>query len=586
MKKRHLFASAILGFLTCLVLFAPFVTSPTKADEIDDLQKQIDALNKAREMSVNATKPLEGQLDTLRTQLASIQVRLQSLSASIAAKEQDLQVREDKLVVQQVLLNSRVRSYYIRSFLTDPLTVIFSQSNSGDIFRELSYRQATTQEDQKIIMDVTAEMIDLSNQKDKLEKDKASLAVLQKQVDENATFLNGEITKAKAYQADLSTQIAQLSARQQQLIAQKLASLGLPTSAYTTKGGCSSDLTNGKDPGFSPKFALFTYGVPHRVGLNQYGALGRAQAGQNYSDILHTYFNADLASGYNQGITIHVAGTNEYGQSFDTNWNIEEYVKHVYEVPADWPMEALKAQAIAARSYALAYTNNGSSSICPSQSCQVVKQELNSSRWIDAVNATAGQVLTSGGQPIKAWFSSTAGGYYHSSSDVGWNSTAYTKTGVDANGSVSSFADLQSKAYDHSSPWFYCDWGSRSAYSGTAWLKPDELADIVNVLILAKADSSTQQHLSQVDKPNPDGVDTWDAGRVKQELRSRGTTPFNSIDSGSVDADFSSGATTTVHISGDAGSRDFSGTDFKNYFNLRAPSNINIVGPLFTIEKR
>src|SRR5258708_22120492 len=49
----------------------------------------------------------------------------------------------------------------------------------------------------------------------------------------------------------LTSQIAQLSAQQQQLLAQKYASLGIPQTAYAgLGGGCSSDLTNGKDPGF------------------------------------------------------------------------------------------------------------------------------------------------------------------------------------------------------------------------------------------------------------------------------------------------------------------------------------------------
>ena len=109
------------------------------------------------------------------------------------------------------------------------------------------------------------------------------------------------------------------------------------------------------------------------------------------------------------------------------------------------------------------------------------------------------------------------------------------------------------------------------------------MADIVNVLMLAKADSSTQKHLSQTDKPNPDGVDTWDSNRVKQEL---GSKAFNSISDISVSADFNSGRTTTVTVSGDGKSESFSGGEFKNYFNLRAPSNINIVGPLYNAERR
>src|SRR5581483_3365001 len=165
---------------------------------------------------------------------------------------------------------------------------------------------------------------------------------------------------------------------------------------------------------------------------------------------------------------------------------------------------ALKAQAIAARSFALAYTNNGGGSICPSQQCQVVKQELNNGTWQSAVDATKGIVMTNGGQPIKAWFSSTHGGYGFSSSDIGWSSTPWTKRFTDTSGGVSSFSDLQNNAYDKNSPMFYCDWGGRSSANGTAWLKSDELADIVNAVLLAEKDASTKSHLYQVDKGNPE----------------------------------------------------------------------------------
>jgi len=250
-------------------------------------------------------------------------------------------------------------------------------------------------------------------------------------------------------------------------------------------------------------------------------------------------------------------------------------------------MESLKAQAIAARSYALSRTNDGASTICPSQSCQVVKKEENSDAWKQAVSATSGTVLTSGGKPITAWFSSTHGGYVYSSGDIGWSSTSYTKNAKDTTtDSISSFSDLQNNAYDKASPWSYCDWGSRSQYGGTAWLKPEEVADIANVLMLAQKDSGTTEHLYQPDKPNPAGTDTWDAARVRQELSSRGGNPFSTVSDVSVSWDSGSGRTTQVTVNGGGSSQGFSGTDFKTYFNLRAPSNLQIVGPLFNIEKR
>lgn len=582
---KRILSSCFIIIFTLLSFF--LLIHPSLADELDDVNKQINDLNTALNMSINATKPLESQLTSMQQQIKDIRARVAGIDADIAQKKINIDNGYKDIAQKTLILNQTIRNFYIQSSYNSPILTFLSSQNASDLTQQLAYQKASENQDKSIITNIALSISDLEQKKTTLENEQTRLVTLKATLDDQSAKLDKIVSGAKAYQASLNNQIAQLSAKQQQLLAAKLGSLGLPTSAYTTSGGCSSDLTNGKDPGFSPRFGAFSYGVPHRVGMSQYGAKGRAEAGQSYQDILHAYFNADITTGYNQGVNIHVSGTNEYGQSFDTNWNIEEYVKHIYEIPTTWPAESLKAQAIAARSYALAVTNNGASSICPSQSCQVVKTELNSQAWIDAVNETAGQVLANGGQPIQAWFSSTAGGYEFTSGDVwGGSSKPWTKNALDASGSVGSFSDLQNNAYDKSSPWFYCDWGGRSDYANTAWLKPSELADIVNVLLLAKADSSTQNHLSQLDKPNPDGVDTWSADRVKQELQTRSITPYVNISGASVDADFGGGRTTTVHISGDAGAQSFSGTDFKNYFNLRAPSNINIVGALFNMEQR
>lgn len=581
----------LIGILLVLfiLVLANLLISPNKSfsDQLDDITKQINDLNTALNMSINATRPLESQLQSMQTQITNIKTQVVFIENDIAEKKKNIDQGYRDIEQKTVILNEKIRDYYIKSSLDSPLLTFLSATNAEDMTNMLAYQKAAEDQDKMIITNVVLSIVDLERKKKNLESEEIRLKSFKASLDDQSAKLDKIVQGAKAYQSSLSNQIAQLSAQQQQLLAQKYASLGIPQTAYAGMGGgCSSDLTNGKDPGFSPKFGFFTYGVPNRIGMNQYGAKGRAEAGQKYQDILHAYYNADISSGYSTSATIHVTGTNDYGQSFDTSWNIEEYVKHIYEIPTNWSVEALKAQAIAARSYALATTNNGSSSICSDQHCQEVKQELNSDAWIQAVNATAGQVLTSGGQPIKAWFSSTHGGYVYKSSDIGWSDTSYTKNAVDASGTIGSFSDLQNNAYDKSSPWFYCDWGNRSQYGGTAWLKPSEVADIVNVILLAKNDSGTTKHLTQADKANPDGTDTWDANKVKQELQNRNVSSYSSISNISVDWDKGSGRVTTVTVNGDGGSQSFAGDFFKQFFNLRAPANIQIVGPLYNIEQR
>lgn len=529
----------------------------------------------------NAVKPHRDELRKMEAAIKAFQARIKALEADVAKKTVEIAQGEKELEGFLSIASNKIRHFYIRSFTTHPIALFLSSANIGSVLRTIGYQQAAINEDKKTIAQTALSVKDLEDRKKALEEEKATLAVLKADTDRRAVSVRKLVADADAYESKLQSFIAQISARQEEFLGEKLAGLNIPRSAGLM-GGCTDDRPI--DPGFSPRFAMFSFGVPNRVGLNQWGAKGRAEAGQSARDILMAYYNADYTTGYNQSINIHVSGTNEYGQSFDTNWNIEDYLKHLYEIPTNWDSKALQAQAIAARSYVLAYTNNGSRSICPSQQCQVVKWEENSDSWKQAVRYTAGTVLTQGGNPIKAWFSSTHGGYIYASGDLqGWSSTPWTKRAVDSSSSINGFSDLFSSAYDRGSPWFYCDWGSRRQYNKTAWLKPDELADIVNVILLARRDSSTREHLYQPDKPNPAGTDSWDVNRVKSEL---GSGAFNNISDISVDWDRGNGRTTQVHISGDNGSQNFDGAEFRNFFNLRAPANIQIVGPLFNVEKR
>jgi SpoIID/LytB domain protein len=91
------------------------------------------------------------------------------------------------------------------------------------------------------------------------------------------------------------------------------------------------------------------------------------------------------------------------------------YLLGIYEIPESWGdnggFEALKAQAVAARSYALAVTNNGAGTICTTEACQVYKSSLKTGKWAEAVRATRGWVLMKDGSPAKAYYASTSGGF-------------------------------------------------------------------------------------------------------------------------------------------------------------------------------
>jgi stage II sporulation protein D len=93
---------------------------------------------------------------------------------------------------------------------------------------------------------------------------------------------------------------------------------------------------------------------------------------------------------------------------------LEQYLAGVVpqEMPSAWPAEALKAQAVAARSYALAHRLGGKGfdlyADVRSQVYGGVRAEQPAANA--AIEATAGEVLLWDGKPIDALFHSTSGG--------------------------------------------------------------------------------------------------------------------------------------------------------------------------------
>lgn len=107
---------------------------------------------------------------------------------------------------------------------------------------------------------------------------------------------------------------------------------------------------------------------------------------------------------------------------------IEDYLRGLGEVPSSWPLEAIKAQIVAARCYAL--THMGSTSLYDvddTTQFQVYRGiDAESTSQNAAVDQTAGQVLMYNGRVIEAFFSASDGGHTANVSDVfGGSLTTY-----------------------------------------------------------------------------------------------------------------------------------------------------------------
>jgi stage II sporulation protein D len=112
---------------------------------------------------------------------------------------------------------------------------------------------------------------------------------------------------------------------------------------------------------------------------------------------------------------------------------LEQYLYSVVpsEMPSSWPLEALKSQAVAARTYAVSslggYRSKGYDVVATTAS-QVylgVKSESNSST--QAVAQTQGEIITHAGKAIHAYFHSCSGGQTESGANL-WAPFAYLKS--------------------------------------------------------------------------------------------------------------------------------------------------------------
>src|SRR3989344_2520024 len=536
----------LLAFLLVLCLSFFLATNVVRGDELENLQKEIDNLQKQLEASKNATTPLESEVKKREGELSSINGRLDKISTDLTQSEKELRQ-------QREILASTVRNFYIRSFVDIPLLIIFAAKDASETLKLIAFQQTSSKTDKGIIREISEKVA-------KLADDKKRLASLRDQTSKQSQFLKGEIASAKSFQSEVQGKISALTARQQEILPEKSGTF--QTSVRDVPLADDPNSRPDYNPGFSPAFAAFSFGAPHFKGMSQYGAFGRAKAGQNYEQILRAYYGDGIEiKDHNPDAQITVEGYGAY--------SLEEYAKRIYEMPGSWGdevgMEALKAQAVAARSYALAR----GWSICATESCQVFKLSPKGGNWEEAVNQTRGKVVYANGAPFSTWYASTSGGYQESYSSNGYSTPGFWDTPSGRSG-------WTSQAYEKAagSPWFYKGWyKSRSGDScgrNHPWLTSEEMADIVNAwVVLIK-------HGQSDDRVTPQGGCWGGNPYAIVELRAKAASlsvGYASVTGATVTYS-DSGITANVTLDTDKGTVTISGVDFKKAFNLRAPGRI------------
>ena len=539
------------------------------AKKEEETRKKLENTKSKIEDTLKTINQLSSQLSVTQSQLNGIQTDIDETKKALEEINQNLEDRNQKLSAKITFRNNLLRNYSKKNILSD-LELFFTKSDNNLTGFQLSsfiyaFNKATSEETLNIIGALNSEIRQFEenkreseNLKLELEKAQANLISVKNNLAIKKVSEEEEKEELEEKAEDYEEELEKL---QNKILALKYSEEG------GTVGDYASPSAKTPDPPFDGRaFAAFSYGAyTHYNGMSQYGAKGRADAGKDYKSIIKFYYGEDVQKkdGFPSKICVEGYGEMSY----------QKYLYGIAEMPSSWDEDALKAQAIAARSYAYRRVKNGGC-ICTTQSCQVFsksKSDKPPSSWKDAVDDTEKTII--GGDTGKSgygWYSSTTGGYLNQAGwDIAgkWPGDAYEK-----------------KA---GSPWFYKAWYTKSySDSGSCdhshpWLREKEMADILNsYVVYTKGSSGEKQHIT----PLSDcwGGDPYSLDEMAEKAGKYGSK-YTSVSS--VDVDISnSGYTSKVTFNTNNGSVSFDGPTLKTVFNLRAPGYVAIRSRLFDFD--
>jgi len=590
-----LFLVIFLGIF-CVTLF----NYPVYSDEITDLENQINQTNEELAKKKGVLSDIEkkiaeisGSNYSLSQKITLINNEITKLKKSIDGTEADLNKKIMEIEEKQILLEKKKDS--IDSFSSDlyiqsryRMSQFFLSRDSWDSFVEglfVKKRAITVLKDE--VEKINGEFISLAESRETLEKQKAELEEQKSDLDKSYGLLAAE--KAKL-QKELNAQIASKTSVSSQIskLTSQLSNLQ-KTLLYARQGGTSVDpsqvTAGGSDLGslatFTSKASAGSFGVfsigayTHRNGMSQWGARERAEAGQTYTQILKAYYpSGTITTGYSEPSTIRVKGTgvscSGSTKVYDETIPFSTYMNRIYEMPSSWSVEAVKAQAVVSRTYAI-YKAKTQGYIIPSESNQVYKNCDNLTAWKNAVTATKNIVLTKGGTVYSTQFAAVHGGWINS---VGWD--------LFDTGGTKDFTNT----WDNKSgvSWIYRSWYRRDYKLSTTvdsyscyrypWLSGQEMADIVNAASrltdIGGSGSSDSRIYPIHDRCHSDGNPY-----SFTEMRNKSSSKFTKVIL--VQVSRSSGNTTSVKFVNEDGREiTISGSYFKLAYNLRAPGYLSI----------
>lgn len=589
---------ATLSLTTLSVLSTP--SFQVQADDISDYQSEIDKKNKEKAEKERILNQTKADIDKIAQSGASLDQKIAMLNEKLSKIESDIKKTENELLAKEKELNTKLEALKTKSQEISDISsslyksskygiieTVLSNTDSQDLFRSINYRKYSIDNQVVSLKGISLEYQSLNEAKQDIEFRKEILAQEKSALEESKSAYNNEKARIRqemnnkiALQNALSKQIVSLNkdlnglnSSLQAAIQAKLSQNTDTTGGGTTSGGTSPQPVSGN----GGKYDIYVDGTkiaseasgPIRVVSNSAGTSGTNVFRINGS----TYF---------RGILEFRADTNVY---LINELPIEMYMRGIGEVPSSWPMEALKTQVVAARSYAitnfnkrLSYKYNLRDDPWDQNYTGYGKESASyGGQWVEAVNQTTGKVVMYGGKAIPAYYHSTCGGHTLASEEVWVSALPYTKAESDwymSGGTI--------KSYDADSPWSYKKWGTET----------NDMVDLLNatLYLAGSPNSSTRQaEIKRWDYPgglNPSQI-VAKLGSSNTITAKVGTiTDLKAIyNNGTTEIALNTRKTDTLRVTGTEGSIDISAKTFWIVYNARAAGKNALYSTLWSVVK-
>ncbi len=429
-----------------LSIFFAISTIPTNARTISEIESEIK--QKQQELTeVNTTiAELEENIIKQKAEMENVVGRRNTLRAELALNANQKSLIEEELrdlnkneiltkleQEKRILTQDRLVSEAYVTWRQMNTFRILLQTNSEDIVKISTYQNSVSEREQKNIEQLETELeaiqkelneneIKKAQYQAEIDKIDAQVKVTERllaELDSKILANQNDVANYRGRLGSIQSAIDELTAEQKRILEAESVFLG------KVSNGGTKTIKQGQ---------IYFQGIGreayqgHGVGMSQFGALGAALAGWDAEKIVEFYYPGAEVETYGKGKKISVEG---YG-----SMDIEDYVAGAGEVPDHsceeldlkfdsknvwqcWPEEAIKAQAIAFRTYGIHSTISGGT-ICTSAKCQVYKGGTNK-KW--AAEATEGRVIMYDNEPIAAFYSSdNHNGWGNGNNDTVWSS--------------------------------------------------------------------------------------------------------------------------------------------------------------------